>query len=861
MEIKNLRSRERPRISRGSRNATYHGRVRTRREINEVNSSQLGNPGLMDDKNLMHKIRTDAKTGLLSFEAFVANINLNVDSRMTNLGSILVHEVPLSGGNLVPNVIDNGETSGMLERNSSSLMEGNGGTGADFAPLERRTLAPCHNATDLRTAERSNLAPKIVKDKDLPQRNNDNPTGKDSDLRKMVARLGFRRRKTARFAAFMKIVGEGSEITEGVACQWLRRPLLTAISDSFVPSSDLQMAASVGFKYCLPLPRRELCQTVDQELRCEWKRTKDKIGRCLKSNGRPSGAFRAPPSQRVPNINWSQFPLWEHFFSDTERLLKEDAAFCRLISNEDNAHALGIRNRLLSAVQDTLESGHFICQSDKDMAMVVVQRNLFLAATSQLLGTLDVVSVQQNSSEIIFSCRNFLHRIGDYCADFVQLPRVVTQLLQEDLHRSIKLPRLKLMFKTHKPLEKWWMGGRVPPARPIVTQVCWFTNNASKILTAFLSRILDSVRMDHPITILKDSSQLVRFLETQNLLGKKVFGVTGDFDNLYSKLPLLLVAQSVDFFAKKYATTIGRDEDFLFLYYHVPGWFGTDFPSFLRDWERPVATLLDALVAMVCTLNIFETPLGGNFAQVSGIAMGLGCAPQLADLALAYKEMSNPMLFSQKKIFRYLDDVCVLHEDSSKIGDFLTQITKAYELKIGWDCPIQQEQVCHFLDVELRNVGRGLEVGVFFKPTHSGLYLPFSTSHPFQQKTCWITGELIRYIRICTSEELFDQARKRLLLAVFARGYPLNLVRRLFDKVGWTSREEFCTPKRKSNTDQLVVGHKSIFCKNRKFTFRCDLANPGIRQIKLPPPSLAEYINRKQNKLMFPVSSAGVENR
>ena len=65
-----------------------------------------------------------------------------------------------------------------------------------------------------------------------------------------------------------------------------------------------------------------------------------------------------------------------------------------------------------------------------------------------------------------------------------------------------------------------------------------------------------------------------------------------------------------------------------------------------------------------------------------------------------------------------------------------------------------------------------LETSVYFKPTHTCSYIPWGSNTPRHVKLGWVTGECIRFLRLCSHEHYFNACWSRLQGALMCLGYP-----------------------------------------------------------------------------------------
>jgi len=100
-----------------------------------------------------------------------------------------------------------------------------------------------------------------------------------------------------------------------------------------------------------------------------------------------------------------------------------------------------------------------------------------------------------------------------------------------------------------------------------------------------------------------------------------------------------------------------------------------------------------------------------------------------------------------------------------------------------------------FLDVEvtacLDREGRlSLETGVYRKPSAGNTYIHFASAHAEEAKRGLVRGELIRYLRLCSTKERFEEAWRQLRTNLEKRGYPSRWLRQSRGDLEWRNRTQ-----------------------------------------------------------------------
>ena len=617
---------------------------------------------------------------------------------------------------------------------------------------------------------------------------------------------------------------------------------------------------ALGFAYVPSPMKNELDRRIAYERDVELGEVANKVGRCLnfaeveKIHPKETPVMRAPPSTVDPKIRWLNFPEWNFFFESVRRDLNRDRDLLGKYPNPFLEARLERRN-IEQAIQNTLASGHLFVEADKDRSPILIARTTYFEALEILLGTLDVTRVDTTCEDLVIESKTFTDSVlRPILFSKLEIPVEVRKWLVCHKYRKHCVPLLKMTFKTHKEVTKWWSdtkGLRVPPARPIVTQHSWITVGLSKVITTYLLEVLRQVKMEHPIVLLKNSYEFVADITRGKMVGDQCFGITGDFDSLYSNIPVPLVYEAISHFAFKYIPQIPQ---WRFLSAGTSVKLGAA-PKCLPQIAQPRApTFLNVLLFLVLTLNTFLAPNGLFYAQKRGVAMGLGAAPLIADIALAYLEAKNKQVFQNMVAFRYLDDMCIISSSNNPVKmEELVEIARIYPMKVTWD-PIRHDKEQPFLDVLLVPSRKGLQCATNFKISHNGHYIPFQSHHPRAQLTSWLRGELIRYVRISSEKVHFLQARNRLILAAWARGYPASVLLKAIHGVQWEKKPHFeLKPRAKPGEEEISVAFKMTFSSVRKFPQR--MGPDGrirMRMVKVPSKSLGQIIQTAQKYFLCP---------
>ena len=301
-----------------------------------------------------------------------------------------------------------------------------------------------------------------------------------------------------------------------------------------------------------------------------------------------------------------------------------------------------------------------------------------------------------------------------------------------------------LLPKIHKEPHKWTIPDKIPPGRPIVSDV----NSESYAISRFIDYHLAPYATGHPAYV-KNTYDFLDKLRTIKTHPDALL-ISLDVDSLYTNIDNEMGIKAV--------TEI----------------FATD--------PKPIHKYIVKLLRLSLEGNDFIFD-GKHYLQVSGTAMGKKFAPHYADITMAYWEVNNlPKCKNQPSIYlRYLDDIFMIWEHPKETFDDFFEILNTAHPNIKLKSNIQESEL-EFLDVliykgetfRLRNT---FDTKVYFKPTDSHALLHKESFHPKHTFAGIIKSQLVRFGRICQLEKDFEEATSTLFSALYPRGYTKKFLR------------------------------------------------------------------------------------
>ena len=102
-----------------------------------------------------------------------------------------------------------------------------------------------------------------------------------------------------------------------------------------------------------------------------------------------------------------------------------------------------------------------------------------------------------------------------------------------------------------------------------------------------------------------------------------------------------------------------------------------------------------------------------------------------------------------KFYIRYVDDTLLLAKEDDI--DNIVQQFNAFDDNLKFTIDKFTDNNVHFLDIKIdRN-----ETDLFYKTTHTGQYIDFTSQTPWKLKTAWIKALYYRAKKICSSKRNF----------------------------------------------------------------------------------------------------------
>lgn len=358
--------------------------------------------------------------------------------------------------------------------------------------------------------------------------------------------------------------------------------------------------------------------------------------------------------------------------------------------------------------------------------------------------------------------------------------------------------------------------------RPIIPTQNWVTYNLSK----WLAEELNSHVVTSPY-ILRDSLDLIQSLELDESLKKELKGqpevwlLSADVEALY---PNINTARGVHMITK----LLKR-----------------------KDHGTPARREFISKALNLVLRQGYVTFQGEVYQQINGTAMGTCVGPQYANLFMEELERDLVEEWRHKglKFYkRFIDDIFAIFVGPKALAEQFDLEINALDPSIKLNTVISDKNsdfldVTVYIDHMLHSHGL-LRTRVYQKPLNQYLYLPYTSYHTHKQRTGFIKGECIRYIRNSSKQEDYDALVKLFRQRLLKRGYPLGEINKGISQVHHKDRCLYLKvkPKDKSVVPFLFKVEQNPRLNPRAIRNELDLLQKDLETIPNLPKSLQGHI-------------------
>jgi hypothetical protein len=434
------------------------------------------------------------------------------------------------------------------------------------------------------------------------------------------------------------------------------------------------------------------------------------------------------------------------------------------------------------------ENDAIILNTDKNLGIAVVTRSWYLSQCYSIVDNpLDYKRIP--AGVMVIELIELRRKIGQLFREpaleelNVQLPKWIVSCCPSTYEGNdmlSNLPRFYCIPKIHK--NPWKM-------RPIIPCHSTMQGPTAKLLSKWLKPIVDK----QPY-VLKGTKHLVQQLSKIALDPyKKYYLVSGDVVAFYPNIP----------------RDKAKDIAFSYLIKEEP-WSTA---LFQRSAEEAIETPLIKLLASVLDIandQLFTVFQDQYYEQLRGLAMGVACSPDMANLYGSFFENSLiPEIEGIIFYCRYIDDVfAIVEAPSLNVALNRMQRLQFDSCEITWS---GSDLTCIFLDLFIYIDPWTNQIG--YKPYKKAMNhherIPWASHHPIDVKRGTVIGEITRLATLSSSISHFESALADLRKMYLARGYPIKVLNKWFTEHAnkrWITRLEN-VPVKESNVHVL----KTVF--------------------------------------------------
>jgi hypothetical protein len=441
-----------------------------------------------------------------------------------------------------------------------------------------------------------------------------------------------------------------------------------------------------------------------------------------------------------------------------------------------SSHTVKALQKLITRDNDIL-----VKPADKNLGLVMLKKSWYIEEGRRQLSDASTYAKVPSTAGLVKSLVEQRRTLIAHYAARPELQDLLTgqllRFLSSPTEEELTFPEFHHLPKVHK--DK--LAGR-----PIVPSYAWVTSSCSILLDDLLQPLVANLSS----WILRDSKQLLRELARVELPthGEQVWLVTADISSMYTNIPTELGIQAMFELAQDFYAG-----------------------------EEVKAELIADLTRFVLS-NSYLAFQGEVYHQVQGTAMGTACAPTYANLFVAQLEWDSLLNDDDRPdsllcYKRYIDDVlAIVKGDRSEVDRFIAKLNTLLPGVLVFVAEASTEGI-PFLDAYIMlepdpkaPANRILHTKVYQKPLNSYQYIPWSSFHPESVKLSLVKGELLRYVRLSSRFQDYQEVVLHFWKRLRARGYPIRWLRKAFSAVRYDdARCSAILDREKNQTESIPL--------------------------------------------------------
>ena len=173
---------------------------------------------------------------------------------------------------------------------------------------------------------------------------------------------------------------------------------------------------------------------------------------------------------------------------------------------------------------------------------------------------------------------------------------------------------------------------------------------------------------------------------------------------------------------------------------------------------------------------------GCFYEQIDGVGMRSPIAPAFADIFMNYViEKTKEFNVQPNVFFRYVDDCFAVFPDFESAMLFYRKLNQIHS-NVKFTYELENNKQLPFLGVNVDNSKEKLELSIYRKPTHTGLYNKWSSLAPTKYKINLIRSLVNRAIKVCSNRKLLFLECEKITKMLQQHGYPTKTIRNVIRK-------------------------------------------------------------------------------
>lgn len=238
------------------------------------------------------------------------------------------------------------------------------------------------------------------------------------------------------------------------------------------------------------------------------------------------------------------------------------------------------------------------------------------------------------------------------------------------------------------------------------------------------------------------------------------------------------------------------------------------------------------------------------YRQTSGLSMGSPLSPLLAEVFMSNFEetilSSNQAKQQLKFWYRYVDDVLICFDGTSRQLNAFLELTNSWNPKIQFTLETETNNNINFLDLSIKRTPTKLEFNIYRKPTYSDITIPADSLHPWCHKAAAYHSLINRALKIPLSEDNLQTELKTIQKIAVNNGFDKKWILRMVRK----KKYQMLLSTVYKEHYNLVENYKSItyFGESSERIGKI-LKKQGINVAYKPPVRLGDLILNHKDKL------------